>query len=307
MTPGDREEARDVRDVVVLCLDDRPGAGVLEGCAVPAAAPRATVLAGAAALRAGGVTVRIVTAASDAEIDATLAETGPPEADLVVAAATDGHLRAVLRRMVRRYAPPPSQRPSDLPADRTVPDLPAIGVLPLVPAAAPPVVLRLGLPVDPAAVAAAVLGRRTRRFDLLRHDGGSVTVHGALLGGVDPAGAALAWRGRVEVDDRVLTDGEDPIVACAVTNTGQSAVDGLCLVEAASAEDGLVHVAVAVPLAGRRRRTEVRFEVRRARGRAVAVLPRQTVVPFVDDGVAGELSHKRSWWVERAVWAAYIA
>ena len=133
------------------------------------------------ALTAGGARVELITAASDAEIDAVIARfDGPSRPDglawprpdgptrLIVAAATDGQLRAVLRRLVRRYAPPPSRRPDDLAADRTVPDLPAVGVLPLDPtgsSGARDLVAQLGLPRDPAAVAAAVLGGAVRRLD----------------------------------------------------------------------------------------------------------------------------------------------
>ena len=92
-----------------------------------------------------------------------------------------------------------------------MPDLPPIGVLPLDPARGGPhrdLAAQLGLPRDPAAVAAAVLDGGVRRLDLLRNDGGSVTLDGALLGAADDAGRPLHWRGRVEVDDAVLTDGD---------------------------------------------------------------------------------------------------
>jgi hypothetical protein len=45
--------------------------------------------------------------------------------------------------------------------------------------------------------------------------------------------------------------------------------------------------------------------VRRARGRAVAVTPQETEVPFLDDGVGGTLTRKRSWWIEPGAWAVY--
>jgi hypothetical protein len=84
-------------------------------------------------------------------------------------------------------------------------------------------------------------------------------------------------------------------------------VDGLPLVAGADPADGVVDVAVAIPVVHRRisgRRT-VRVEVRRARGRAVSVVPREDV-PLLDDGVAGSLARKRSWWVEPDAWAVYI-
>jgi hypothetical protein len=273
------------------------------------------VLACADALAAADARAELVTACSDTELDAAIKPLIAGEAELIVAADSDGQLRAVLRRLVRAYAPAPSKRHEhDLTPDRTMPDLPPIGVLPLAPAL-PPLVSALGLPTEPAAVAAAVLAGRHRRFDLLRTDHGSVTLRGSLLGGVtvppgetDAAAVAVPWRGRVEVDDAVLTDGDDPVLACAISNAGPVSVDGLPLITDAPPDDGRIAVAVAVPVRMKRglRAPTVRFEVRRARGRAVAVTPRDMDVPLVDDGVAGTLSRKRSWWSERSAWAAYI-
>src|SRR5688572_14788112 len=157
-------------DVVLLSLAD----------ASECAQPRVPVLDCAQALRAAGATVELATAREDAEVDAALKPVGVGEARLVVAAATDAEVRAVVRRLVRRYAPPPSKRPADLPAGRTVFDLPPLAVLPLAPAV-PDLVVELGLPRAPADVAAATLAGRARRLDLLRTDSGSVTLHGCLL------------------------------------------------------------------------------------------------------------------------------
>jgi hypothetical protein len=297
-------------EVVVLTLGD-------DGCA----GPRVPVLACSDALTAAGARVEAVTATSDTAIDEVLARLdGPTRPDgltwpdpdgktrLVVAAADDGQLRAVVRRLVRRYAPPPSKRPADLPAPRTVPDLPPIGVLPLDPAAATDLPAQLGLPRDPAAVAAAVLDGRSRRLDLLRNDGGSVTLDGALLGAADQQGRAVRWRARVEVDDAVLTDGQDQLLACAVGNAGGYAeLDGLPLLADPDPADGVVEVAVALPVVARSLfgKPRVRVEVRRARGRAASVTPHEDEVPFLDDGVAGRLTRRRSWWVEPRAWAVY--
>jgi hypothetical protein len=285
-----------VYDVVLLTLDDGAGGGC-------ASTPRVPVLACRDALVAGGVQVEMITAYSDEDIDAVLDKT---DARLIVAAATDGQVRAVVRRMVRRSAPPASARPDSLPEDRTLPDLPPIGVLPM---GDVELVKRLGLPTEPTAVAAAVLGGRSRRLDLLRNDGGSITLHGTLLGGSDDAGRAIPYAARVEVDDAVLTDGTEPLLATAVANAdGYATVDDLPLVTRADAADGVLDVAVALPVTTRRwyGRREVRVEVRRARGRAVAVHPRADV-PFVDDGVAGTLGRKRTWWMERGAWAVFAA
>ncbi|MFI7430221.1 hypothetical protein ACIBPB_24770 [Micromonospora sp. NPDC049836] len=286
--------------------------------------PRVPVLACADALTARGARVVTVTARSDAEIDEVLARLdAPPRADgltwpdpdsktrLVIATASDGQLRAVLRRLVRRYAPPPSRRPDDLPGDRTVPDLPPVGVLPLDPARSGPardLAGQLGLPRDPAAVAAAVLDGTARRLDLLRNDGGSVTLDGALLGAADDAGRPLHWRARVEVDGTTLSDGDEPIMACAIGNAGGYArLADVTLLADPDPTDGRVEVAVAVPVVARSTwgRKRVRLEVRRARGRAVAVVPRDDKVPFLDDGVEAELNRKRSWWIEPGAWAVW--
>lgn len=301
-------------------VDEAAGAQTEERCETP----RVPVLACADALTARGARVEMVTARSDAEIDEVLARLdGPPRSDgltwpdpdsktrLVVATASDGQLRAVVRRLVRRYAPPPSRRPADLPANRTVPDLPTVGVLPLDPARSGThrdLAAQLGLPRDPAAVAAAVLDGTARRLDLLRNDGGSVTLDGALLGAADDAGRPLHWRARVEVDDAVLSDGDEPIMACAVGNAGGYArLDDVALLADPDPTDGRLEVAVAVPVVTRTvlGRKRVRLEVRRARGRAVAVVPRDEKVPFLDDGVESELSRKRSWWTEPGAWAVW--
>ena len=283
--------------------------------------PRVPVLACAEALRDAGARVETVVATSDAEIDEVIErfDAGPrsdgltwPDVEsklrLVVASAADGQLRAVVRRMVRRYAPPPSRRPADLAEDRTVPDLPPLGILPLDGDATMDLAAQLNLPRTPAAVASAVLTGSVRRLDLLRNDGGSVTVDGALVGGADDNGRAVPWHGRVEVDDAVLSDGTDPILACAVGNAaGYGEFDGLPLLTDVDPSDGRVQVAVAVPAAVKRRfrSTRVRVEVRRARGRAVSILPRDGELPFLDDGVAGTMSRKRSWWTEAGAWAVY--
>jgi hypothetical protein len=312
-----------VYDVILLSLAEGGGCGSACGGCETACSPRTPVLACADALRAAGARVETVMAGSDAEIDAVAARfDGDPRPDgltwpgsdtklrLVVAVATDGQLRAVLRRFVRRFAPPPSKRPADLAAGRTVPDLPPIAVLPLDGSSTTDLAAQLGLPRTAADVATAVLGDRLRRLDLLRNDGGSVTLDGALIGGADPQGRAVPWRGRVEVDDAVLTDGTDPVLACAIGNAGGYATfDGLPLLTDGDPADGMVEVAVAVPVVVRKafRPSRVRVEVRRARGRAVAILPRDGDLPYLDDGVSGTLNRKRSWWIEPGAWAVYAA
>ena len=296
-------------DVVILTLRDSRGGGsggcvrgANEGEKCGDDRPRVPVLECADALRTAGARVEIAPASDESEIDTAIKADGR----LVVAAAADAELRAVMRRLTRMHAPPPSKRPANLPPNRTMFDLPPLAVLPLAPAV-PDLVTRLGLPVAANDVAAAVVGEKTRRYDLLRTDSGSVTVNGALLGGVVD-GELVSWRGRVEVDDAVLTDGDETVLACSVRNAGSSDVDGLPLVVDAAPDDGRVEVAVAVPLMRRRllRSATISYEVRRAQGRAVSVSPHGTDVRYVDDGVAGTLGRKRSWWVEAGAWGAYV-
>ena len=296
-----------VSPVVILTLRDPAAHGCgTDGCACGTAGPaRVPVLACADALRTGGATAEAVTAGSDADIDEAITPVLAGEARLVVAAASDAEVRAVVRRMARAFTPSPSKRPDDLPPGRTVFDLPPLSVLPLAPAV-PPLCRAYGLPTAPGDVAMATLGGRVRRWDLLRTEGGSVTLHGVLLGGFDGATPA-PLRARVAVDDTVLSDGSETLLAAAITNAGSSDVDGLPLVRAAAADDGLVEVAVAVPVLRRRliRDADVRVEVRRARGRAMSVTPHDDQLRSVDDGVVGPITRKRSWWTEPLAWGTY--
>jgi hypothetical protein len=156
----------------------------------------------------------------------------------------------------------------------------------------PGIVARLGLPEKPAEVAAAVAEGVVKRTDLLRHDGGGVAVDGVRLGGGD-----RPWRGVVNLDDVVLADGSEQILACVVANAdGYAAADDMVLAEPDPA-DGKIDVAVAVPVTVGRLRKRLRIEVRRARGRAVAVHPEDTVT-FIQDGLVSELGRKRTWWIE---------
>jgi hypothetical protein len=280
-----------VHDVLILSLVNEGACGT-----------RVPVLRCADALRAAGTTAESFAAGSDQEIDDVITRISG-EVRMIVAAEDAGQLRHVLRRMVRHYAPAPSRRPETLPAYRTMPDLPAIGVLPLAP-------IPLVGPASPEDVAAWTLGSSVRRLDLLRQDGGAVTLDGALLGATDDTGAPIPWRGNIEVDDAVLSRGDDPIVALSVANgSGWSTLDGLPLLERPDPADGVIDVAIAIPVRhkpflGKER---VRFEVRRARGRAVSVTPRDAELPILDDGVAGRLTHKRSWWIEQGAWAVYTS
>ncbi len=136
-----------------------------------------------------------------------------------------------------------------------------------------------------------------------------MTLDGALLGGADDAGRPLHWRARVEVDDTVLTDGAEPLLACAVGNAGGYAtLDDVPLLTAPDPADGEVEVAVAVPVVAARRGGASGYASRYAgpvggRWRCA----REGKVPYLDDGVEGELTRKRSWWIEPGAWAVWTS
>jgi hypothetical protein len=273
------------------------------------------------ALHAAGTTTTLVNAGSDAEIDEVLA--GLPKVGVVVVVDAPGQLRAVVRRLVRGYAPPPGRRPADLPPDRTLPDLPPLGILTLSGDEH-----WLGVPSAPAAVAAAMTRGTVRRLDLLRTDAGSVTLDGTLLGAAAGAGSSAAAGGgtgsstgsggpegqparapftaRIEIDDAVLSAGDEPLLAAVVGNgPGYATVGGLPMLVAPDPGDGVVDVAVAVPVPRGRFRRGVTIEVRRASGRAVSIQP-SAPVPLLDDGVAATLDRRRTWWMERAAFAVHV-
>lgn len=265
-------------NVVVLTL-------VESNCSNPG--PRTQTLHLIDELKRLGADVRTVEAATPREIDPAVEDR---DTRVVLAADTDEQVNAVVARMVRRFAPAPSARPDDLPEGRTIPDLPPLAILPL--GTAPGLVERFDLPAEPEDVAAAAVNGTVLRTDLMRHDGGGVCVDGVRLGGGD-----RPWRGVVNLDDMVLTDGTEQILACVVANAGgYAAADDMVLAEPDPA-DGRIDVAVAIPILVGRLRKRVRIEVRRARGRAVAVDPSDGVT-FISDGLVDELGRKRTWWVE---------
>ena len=322
-----------VHHVLLLSLtrgDEAPDEGGRPGRSGTTRQPRVPVLACRDALRTAGATVDLIEAGSDADIDdaLSLALSSTPEAKIIVVVEAVGQLRAVVRRLLRRYAPPPSSRPPTLPPDRTVHDLPPIGVLPLVGGGAQlGMGSWLGVPQRAEATAAAVIAGHCRRLDLLRTDAGSVTLDGVVFGAPARSGAASgapsgvpsdvpsdAASGvpsgtgvvaRIVVDDMVLSDGGEPLLGAVIANgSGYATINGLPVLPGADATDGLLDVAVVASATRKRLRRDAPIEVRRARGRAVSVEP-ASAAGFVDDGVPGELTRRRTWWMERAAMAVY--
>ena len=186
----------------------------------------------------------------------------------------------VVRRLVRRYAPPPSKRPAELPADRTMFDLPPLAVLPLdaggaragpYPRPCRPSPARSPRPsLDrPRATPRPAPHRRWIR-DAAR---GSARRRRGRPG--------RSWRPGRGATTPYCPKGTNRCSPAPSANAGHSDVDGLPLVVDAAADDGLVEVAVAVPVLRRRllRSASPQVEVRRARGRAMSVTPHEDEVP----------------------------
>ena len=170
-TPGSCAERANTRSrrmpyvpsVVILTLSDpssRPGGGC-DGCACASEAPRVPVLACADALRGGGGTRRARHGLRGRR-DRRRGQAGraPARRGWSSRRPPTREVRAVVRRMVRILAPPPSKRPADLPAGRTVFDLPPLGGAAAHPGHARPGRVPSACPPTPAAVAAAVARRR---------------------------------------------------------------------------------------------------------------------------------------------------
>ena len=157
-------------------------------------------------------------------------------------------------------------------------------------------------------VAAATLAGRERRLDLLRTDSGSVTLHAALLGGLDPE---QAWR-RGGAGSRSTTPcspmATRPYSLAPYERRVRPMWTDCRWSTDADPADGRIEVAVAVPVLKRRliRPAAVAYEVRRARGRAVSVIPRDVDIRHVDDGVVAALGRKRAWWIEAGAWGTYV-
>ena len=285
----------------LLSLDDGP----VRGCASarrPGTGPRLPRRA-----RAGGAAVELRRPPAPTPRST---RRSPPPLRRGPADRRRGHRRPAARRRApdgpavraRRR----SQRPDDLPADRTLPDLPPIGMLPLDPADAGAGHRSSDLPrVAGATSPRAVLGGTARRLDLLRNDGGSVTLHGALLGGADEGGRAVrSWPGSRSTTS-VLTDGAEPLLRCAVANA-----DGYtdCGRSAAGRPERMPPTACSTwrsPCPSGAPALGVPRPGSRYAGPGAARSPSHPGedVPFLDDGVAGTLSRKRTWWMERGAWA----
>jgi diacylglycerol kinase family enzyme len=201
----------------------------------------------------------------------------------------------------------------------------------------------LGLPLDPAESAAAVLGGRPRPLDLLRTDGGGVVVNavhlgigavataqaarfkGALGTAAFPVGAAIAGvtsggtELRVEVDGEVVAgdgwvaDGGTGVLLLGVCN-GPTIAGGTRLAPGAVPDDGLADVMVSTatgPVARAAFAAALlggthgdRPDVRIVRGRQVTASG--PAVEAVADGDLQAPSQVHSWRVDSRAWSVLV-
>ena len=269
----------------------------------------------ARAVLAGAGPVEVVLTATPGDLDRALDAAGGRQ---LVVAGGDGSLHVVVTRLRARGE---LARPVALVPLGTGNDL-ARG---------------LGLPLEPADAARAVLAGTPRPLDLLADDAGGIVVNAVHLGVgavaaaaagrfkprlgplAYPLGAVAAglrcpgWRLRVSVDGRVLTDTHRRSLMVGIGN-GSGIGGGTPLLPGARPDDGLLDVVVSYavgPLA------RVRFgaalqsgehlrdrDVRSARGRRVTVGGEPVGVNAdgeLDDG----LTH-RTWTVEPAAWSLVL-
>jgi diacylglycerol kinase family enzyme len=203
----------------------------------------------------------------------------------------------------------------------------------------------LGLPADPVAAAAVVLGGRTRRVDLLRGDDGGVVVNavhagvgarasaeavrfkdrlgaaayplGAAIAGVTAGSAGL----RVEADGRVVSDGAGgwaadggiDVLMVGVCN-GPTIAGGTPLAPGALLDDGLAEVVVCTatgPVARAAFAAALLAGTHGDRDDVVVTRARQVTftggpVDLVADGELQEAVESRTWTVDPAAWSVLV-
>ena len=278
-------------------------------------ADREAVDAALAVLREGAE-VEVCGTSSPEELDDVLASAGERT---VVVAGGDGSIHAVVQALHAR---------ADL-AGRT------LALIPL--GTGNDFARTLGLPLDPAQAARVVLTGTPRPTDLVVDEDGQVTVNSVHLGAGAEAGKRGArWkerlgkvgypigalqtalnppslRVRVEVDDEVVVDVDQPVLMVAVGN-GASVGGGTELTPDAEPHDGQVDVLVATPRGPVARlgylvrlpfaRHEDHGDVRILRGRTVRVSG--TAFDCNSDGEIDGPVRSRTWQVQPAAYAMVV-
>lgn len=260
--------------------------------------------------------VELATADNPGELDGILHRAGSRP---VVVAGGDGSLHTVISALHRR---------NDLAGT-------LLGLLPL--GTGNDFARSVGLPLDPEEAAEVILAGRSTPMDLLVDEVGEVVVNNVHLGtGAEAAKAGSGWkkklgkigypigalqtafkppvlRLRVEVDDRVLCDYDEPVLQVAVGN-GKTVGGGAPLTPDASPDDGRADVLVwlaTTPMARLgyaaallRGRHPERDDVRTATGSRVTVSGERFWCS-ADGELYGPERH-RAWHIEPAAYSLLV-
>ena len=267
-----------------------------------------------AVLRAGGQDVVAVELSDPLELEASL---GDVAGRTIVVAGGDGTLHLLAQHLWHRGLLPGT----------------VLGLLPL--GTGNDFARTVGIPLDPEAAAAVVLSGRPRPLDLLVDDVGTVAVNAVhcgvgeaavrcagplkpLLGrlayrvGAAWAGArAVGWRVRVELDARVLVQGN--VLFVGIGN-GTSIGGGTALWPRARLDDGLADVVVApagdtisrVKLAAALRSRDPGEVDGVVIGRGTSLRIQGEPIPYIADGELCASSSSRSWHVQPAAWRLLV-
>lgn len=260
--------------------------------------------------------VRVDTCADPGDLDRLLDGLGDRT---LVLAGGDGSVHAAVATLRRR---------GELSPDRP------LGLVPL--GTGNDLARTLGIPLDPAGAARALLTGRPRPLDLLVDDTGGVVVNAVHLGvGAEAAekagalkerlgkaayavGSVLAGAGSTGWDLRVEVDGEplhtdEPVLMVGVAN-GRTIGGGAELAPDAAPDDGLLDVVVATstgPLARlgfgvalREGGHVEREDVVAVRGRTVTVTGEP--FPLNADGELDGPVDRRTWTVQPGAWAVLV-
>lgn len=267
-----------------------------------------------AVLRVGVQTVVVLESSDPLELEASL---GGGAGRTVVAAGGDGTLRALVQYLWQRGL-----------LAETV-----LGLLPL--GTGNDLARTVGIPLDPAAAAGVILSERSRPLDFLLDDtdalavnavhcgvGGLAVRHATplkpLLGrsayrvGAAWAGArARGWQVVVEVDDRVLFEGNALFVGIGNgTTIGGGALvwpharpdDGLADVVVVDARSTISRLVVAAALRSGAARELDGVMI----GRGTSIRVRGESIPYIADGDFCASRPGRSWCVQPAAWRLLV-
>ncbi|MGH8969273.1 MAG: diacylglycerol/lipid kinase family protein [Actinomycetes bacterium] len=269
-----------------------------------------------AVLRAGA-DVRVAASGDRGELERIVAAR---EDRMLVLVGGDGSVHAAVDTLVRR--------------GELTPDEP-LGLIPL--GTGNDLARSVGIPLDAAEAARALIGGRPRPMELLRDDADGIVVNAVhlgigaeaaargeqwkprlgkaayALGGMVAGARTRGWRLKVEADDRVVVDVDRRVLMVGL-GLGSSIGGGAPMAPDADPSDGLVDLVVSEAVgpvarigygAGLRRGSHVdRSDVHHLRARTVRVGGQP--FPVNADGELSGPVRSRSWTVEQGAWALVV-